>query len=135
MANFSVEKYKAGLAKIPGAVKAQSFGELAKQADRMLGAMRKFAGHETGKLQQSIRSEVDASLLRITLRAGGPLTTVKARRGWSGGDYDYALAQEFGTKEMAANPYFWPGYRLFRKPARAAVKRAMRKAIKAHFGK
>lgn len=130
MANFSVERYKAGLAKIPGAVKTQSFAELAKQADRMLGAMRKFAGHETGKLQQSIRSEVDASLLRITLRAGGPLTTVKGRR-----PYDYALAQEFGTKEMAANPYFWPGYRLFRKPARAAVKRAMRKAIKAHFGK
>lgn len=130
MANFSVEKYKAGLAKIPAAVKTQSYAALDKQAERMLAAMRKFAGHETGKLQQSIRAEKDPSLLRITLRAGGSLTTVKGRR-----PYDYALAQEFGTKEMSANPYFWPGYRLFRKPARAAVKRAMRKAIKEHFGK
>ncbi len=134
MANFSVEKYKRGLARIPPAVKKQSYAALDKQAERMLGAMRRFAPRDEGRLIASIRAEKDPSLLRIALMAGGSLTTRTVRKG-SGVMYDYAVAQEFGTKEMPANPFFWPAWRLFRKPARAAVKRAMNKAIKDHFGK
>jgi HK97 gp10 family phage protein len=134
VANFSVEKYKAGLAKIPKAVKTQSYAALDKHAEKMMSAMRRFAGDETGKLDRSIRAEKYPSLLRITLKAGGDLTTKPVREGASK-TYDYALAQEFGTSKMSARPYFWPGYRLFRKQARAAVKRAMNKAIKENFGK
>jgi len=134
MANFSVEKYKRGLARIPPAVKRQSFLALIKGADRMLGAMRLFVPKEDRALEKSIRAEQDPSLLRITLKAGGPSTTRPVRRGVKT-TYDYALAQEFGTANHQAQPYFWPGYRLFRKQTRAAVNRAMKKAIREHFGK
>jgi hypothetical protein len=43
--------------------------------------------------------------------------------------YDYALAQEFGTKEHPANPFFYPTWRLLRKRARSRINRAMKKAI------
>lgn len=42
----------------------------------------------------------------------------------------YARFQEFGTKNMAANPFFFPVWRANRRSARAVVNAAVRRAFK-----
>lgn len=132
MANASVEAYKRRCAAIPPAVRRASFAALASGAQKMGNGMKAAVPRDKGSLANSLTLDLDEPALRATIRAGGEATTVPVRNGATA-KYDYALAQEFGTEKMAANPFFWPTYRLFRKSLRASVKRAMRKAIKAHF--
>ena len=42
----------------------------------------------------------------------------------------YPHLQEYGTRHHAAQPFFWPGYRMGRKRALKKIKRAIGKAIK-----
>jgi HK97 gp10 family phage protein len=58
---------------------------------------------DSGKLAESIRLERGRHPLRVLVRAGGPLTTKDG--------YDHALANEFGTEKLQAQPFFWPAYR------------------------
>ena len=45
-------------------------------------------------------------------------------------DVRYPHLQEFGTTHHAAQPFFWPGFRMGRKRALDRIKRAIGKAIK-----
>lgn len=45
-------------------------------------------------------------------------------------DVRYPHLQEYGTSHHAAQPFFWPGFRLGRKRALARIKRGIGKAIK-----
>ena len=45
-------------------------------------------------------------------------------------DVRYPHLQEFGTSHHAAQPFFWPGFRMGRKRALDRIKRAIGKAIK-----
>lgn len=132
MANSSVEAYKRRLMKIPAEVRTAAFTALAKNVQETANAMKQAAPQEDGTLKASVRVEFDPANVRAKIRAGGDTTTRPVRNG-SSATYDYALAQEFGTEKMAANPFFWPMYRLYKKSRRPAVKRAMTKAIKKHF--
>jgi HK97 gp10 family phage protein len=132
MANASVEAYKRRLMRIPEEVRKAAFEALAKNVQETANAMKAAAPRDDGTLAESVRIEFDPSNVRATIRAGGPTTTRPVREGTSV-TYDYALAQEFGTEKMPANPFFWTMYRLYKKSRRPAVKRAMTKAIKKHF--
>lgn len=131
-----VKDFERRMAAIPSAVKKAAFQALEKYANQMFSSMKAAVPVDEGTLRDSIRMEKDPEKVRITIRAGGPTTQRAVRKGarnkktGKAVTYDYARAQEFGTHEMPANPFFWPSYRLFRKPMRAAAKRAMTKAIK-----
>ncbi|MDS9467944.1 HK97 gp10 family phage protein [Paracoccus sp. MBLB3053] len=45
-------------------------------------------------------------------------------------DVRYPHLQEYGTSHHAAQPFFWPGFRLGRKRAMSSIKRAIGKAIR-----
>ncbi|SFD17140.1 HK97-gp10 family putative phage morphogenesis protein [Salipiger profundus] len=45
-------------------------------------------------------------------------------------DVRYPHLQEYGTRHHAAQPFFWPGFRLARKRAENRIKRALAKAIR-----
>jgi len=45
-------------------------------------------------------------------------------------DVRYPHLQEYGTTHHGAQPFFWPGFRLGRKRALSAIKRAVSKAIR-----
>lgn len=45
-------------------------------------------------------------------------------------DENYAIFQEFGTKDMPANPYFFPTYRSNRSRLRAKITRAVTRGVK-----
>ena len=55
--------------------------------------------------------------MRITIYAGG-------------GEAFYAFFQEFGTKDMPANPFFYPVWRARRKRVKARISRAVSKSIR-----
>lgn len=77
-------------------------------------------------LRPSIRHH-DSETGGQIVRAGGEATRKPDN---NGGTYDYAIAQEFGTQDMQANPFFWPAYRLLKKKFGSRRSRAMNKAIK-----
>lgn len=123
--NASVEAYKRRVNRIPQAVRRASFEALSRHATAMTASMKAAVPKERGNLSASIVLDLQPDNLRAVIRAGGSTTT--------NGGYDYAMAQEFGTEKMPANPFFWPSYRLHKKSMRRAVKSAMTKAIKKEF--
>lgn len=82
-----------------------------------------------GTLRDSIRMSPGRRESSFVVEAGGPTTTKVVQEG-ADGSYDYALAQEFGTVEVTAQPYFWPSYRVTKKRHKGRASRALNKAIK-----
>jgi HK97 gp10 family phage protein len=121
------------LAAIPKSVRQAVQPALAKGAQEIMAAQEALAPVDDGTLRRSIRTEPGRHELAITITAGGPTTTRPVREG-STASYDYALANEHGTADMAAQPFFFPGYRLARKKAQARIKRAMGKAVRQAWG-
>jgi len=60
-------------------------------------------------------------------RVAGPLETIVTA---GNSDVRYAHLVEHGTTKAAAQPFFWPGFRLGRKRAANRVKRAVAKAVR-----
>lgn len=104
------------------------------QAQGVAKAMQFLAPQDDGDLIRSIRVE-DAET--VTTRKGsrdfvgvavkaGDSTTVVTNA--SGGRFQNARIQEFGTKARSANPFFFPAWKANRRRVRSAITRAIRKA-------
>jgi HK97 gp10 family phage protein len=124
MANVSVAKLQAFFAALPPAMRAEITRATADEASRLARAMT-FAAPRgvSGDLRESVRVEQGRRPSRFLVRAGGPKTTR--------GGYDYALANEFGTQKMSAQPFFWPTYRAEKKRIRRNLNAAIRAALAA----
>ena len=105
-----------------------------KGAEEMTDAMRFLVPRDQSELYRSIRVEDAATIntgqgerefVGVVVKAGDETTIVTNERGQR---FQNARIQEFGTKERAANPYFYPAYRANRSRVRAAMTRAIRKA-------
>ena len=121
-------------AAIPKAIRDEVQPSLTRNSDNLAKLMKQLAPEEEGDLRESIRVEQGPHELSRVVLAGGEKTTREVRTG-SGVTYDYAMAQELGTKDMPANPYFYPAKRLLAKRTRNSLKAAVRKAVKKHWGK
>jgi HK97 gp10 family phage protein len=126
--NPSVEEFKRKLAQIAPSIQVETMAEVRKQADRLVAVMKSVVPVRTGKLRDSIRTAPGSNKVQMRVMAGGPTTTVEVRKG-SGVPYDYARAVEWGTSQEHAQPFFWPSYRLMKRPIRSALSRASRKGI------
>ena len=84
---------------------------LEKSADQLVAAARHLVPED------QIRKEAGEHELQVAVKAGD-------------GDAFYARWVEFGTSEQEAQPFFFPAYRLNKKPIEARIKRAVTKAIK-----
>lgn len=102
-----------------------------KGADEMVARMKYLAPEADGDLQASIRKEPGPHQLAVTVTAGGPLTTKPVRNSEKGNapEFDYSLAQEYGTADHPAQPFFWPTVNTTKKRVRRRIDRAIRKAI------
>ena len=89
-------------------------------ADEIVGRMQFNAPKRTGTLADSIHYYRVAPM-RYRIFAGGKETTKDG--------YNYALAVEFGTHKMGAEPFFFPTYRSAKAKARNQIKAAARKGI------
>lgn len=87
-----------------------------------------------GELRDSIRIERGNSTAKaafvLKVKAGGAKTT---KQSGAGKPYDHARANEFGTQDMKAQPFFYPPYRARKKDMRAAVRKAVKLAVQQVF--
>lgn len=126
--NWDATKFKARLAKLPASVKRNVEPAIAKDAAELVQMMKAVVPKDPvdgTPLHDSITSEVTETGGQI-VRAGGPETTKPS----AGGDYSYARAVEFGTVEMAPQPFFWTSYRTLKRRFIARRRRALSKALK-----
>lgn len=111
------------------AVKAQNRAN----AEELVETIKRFAPpDESGDLRASVKNQDVSTSTRIAqqVRAGGAATTKPVRKSEKAPTYDYALAQEYGTARMPANPFFWPSWRSVRKKLKARMSRAGKKAAR-----
>lgn len=128
-----LERLKRRLEALPKAAKTEVRAVLEKTADEHVALAKRIAPKgDKHALEQSIHKRAGRHDLSVETAAGGKATTKpttpKAAREKS--EYDYALAQEFGTQDMPANPFFFSSWRTMRKKVRGRATRAMRKAVK-----
>lgn len=99
---------------IPKAVRDAVQPALDVSADELVARMQHLAPVDEGDLRRSIRKEPgDHELSRKVM-------TDDYKASWV----------EHGTVKQAANPFFWPAFRLSRKRIANRLKRAIRKAVK-----
>lgn len=119
---------KALLAVQAGKQAAERGGEELAQVQRMLAPV------DQGELIRSIRVEPAEQIktsqgLRdfngVAVMAGDETTIVT---NGSGGRFQNARIQEFGTKTRPASPFFFPAWRANRRRIRASITRAIRKS-------
>lgn len=121
--------FKNRMLALPGKVRKETSRAIEQNADEWVRTSRSMAPVDPKDgihLRPSIVHQ-DTETGGQIVRAGGEKTRKPAK---GGGTYDYAIAQEFGTQDMQANPFFWPAYRLLKKKFGSRRSRAMNKAIK-----
>ncbi|OAM77699.1 HK97-gp10 family putative phage morphogenesis protein [Devosia elaeis] len=123
-----LDRLQKKLRRMPEQAKTDIRKALNQSADEMVDMAKSLAPREDGTLQNSIQKEDGRHELSINVVAGGPETTTSVDGGAY--EYDYALAQEFGTSKMKPTPFFFPAYRAIRKRIRGRVSRATTKAAK-----
>lgn len=128
-----IQALRKKLQAIPKAARDAAMASLVKSGDELVAAQKALVPVKSGTLRHSIHAEPHPDELKVVVKAGGSATTKPARAGH--GSYDYALAQEFGTVDEDAQPFFYPAWRLIRKQLRNRTKRTISKAIKAEFNK
>ncbi|MGY3607676.1 MULTISPECIES: HK97-gp10 family putative phage morphogenesis protein [unclassified Bradyrhizobium] len=126
--NKSVQRFRQLTKELQAEVHKEAVDELNARADNLVRLIESVAPKDEGNLEHSVRKVPDRktdTVVRVV--AGGRLTI---RPSVSSEPYDYARADEFGTANMKAQPFFFPTYRLNKKQIRSAVKRRITKAIK-----
>jgi HK97 gp10 family phage protein len=118
------------LDKLPVIAKQKLQVALTAEANGLADLMRARVPVKDGTLRASIRVEPrkQAGLIGALIKAGGPTTTKPVRKGQSA-TYDYAMAQELGTQEMLANPFFFPSYRQKKTSIKRRASKAVRDAV------
>lgn len=126
-------KAKRVIKRLPEAVERRLKAQNATNAGELVDTMKGFVQDRSGVLQGTVRSEDASGDGKIAQRvsAGGRATTKRIRESEKGNapEYDYALANEYGTEDMAAQPFFWPAWRLKRKRFKSRMSRAGKKGI------
>ncbi len=129
----SVEDQLARLEKrllaVPEAVKKALQKSLDKAAADVAAAAKRLAPDEDGTLAGTIRVEQGPHELSRAIVAGGDATTKDVEDGKSP-SYDYAKAQELGTRHQRPRRFLRPAERILRRRNRARIVRDARKAIR-----
>lgn len=123
---------------IPTAVRAAVAPSLVKGAEEIATMQRRLAAHsrDTGALIDSITVTPPGASTPPYSQPGGSSVAGELEALVTAGNADvrYAHLVEHGTTKAAAQPFFWPGFRLARKRAAARVKRAVSKAVRDNWG-
>lgn len=115
--NPSLAKFKNEMRSIRERVRVDARKAARNQAEEIAQNMREVAAKDEGGLAESVRvidvSKTFGNRVQITMmiRGGGRLTLRRNQK--SGELYDYAVANEFGTREMRAQPFFYSTFRRY----------------------
>ena len=125
--NKSVEAFKKLTKDLQKEIHDAAVAELNAQGDTLVRQMISAAPYDEGNLQHSVRKIAGKSDTQIRVMAGGVLTV---RPSVSSKPFDYSRADEFGTVNMPAKPFFFPTYRLMKKKMISTMKRRITASIK-----
>lgn len=133
--------FRARLAKIPAKATQAARAAMEQGAEEIVTMMRRLAPVDDGELRASINwkwGDAPPGTFSVTTIKGGKragqevaalrLTIYTNARDSKG--RPYASWVEFGTKNSAANPFFWPAYRSLRRRVYGRIYRAVKKSIK-----
>jgi ABC-type sugar transport system substrate-binding protein len=136
-------RFQAKMALIPKAVITEVRKAMEEGAEEIVGYMKRLVPRDDGLLAASIGWTWGAApagsvaitsvggpggaIGTITIFAGDATTVVTNSRGKA---FQNALIQEHGTKERAANPFFYPAYRALRSRVRSRITRSFKKAVR-----
>lgn len=117
---------------IPLKVREAVAPALEKSGTELVGTMKALAPEDTGLLKHSLTVTPGGQSTPAYSQPGGsslvPVGAVAVTAGNTHVRYPHLV--EYGTAEAAAQPFFWPAYRLLRKRMVARLKRSMRKAVR-----
>lgn len=119
---------------IPEKVRMAAREALEDVAQGIVTQMRAVAPRQSGDLAASIDwtwGDAPDGAMVVGTVAGSDYGTMRITIYAGGGDAFYARFQEFGTVKMAANPFFYPVWRVRRRGAKSKITRAINKAIRA----
>lgn len=136
---------------LPYKVKKELAGKIKEQADSLAADIRAAAPRRTGVLAESVKVRRQRDTLDFVVTAGGDATTktygrdtgyerevvigsgdtegiAKAKDG-AGVTFDYALANEYGTVDQPAQPFFYNTFRARQPEIREAIEEGVAEAI------
>lgn len=121
---------------IPQAVRQAVVPALTTSGNELVSRMKALAPERTGDLKESIEATPPGQSTPPYSQPGGSRVAgeleVVVTAGNSGVRYPHLV--EYGTADTAAQPFFWPAFRLTRKRAAGRIKRAITKAVRQNWG-
>ncbi|SFB82300.1 HK97-gp10 family putative phage morphogenesis protein [Tropicimonas isoalkanivorans] len=132
MGDGGLSKFQKRMNAIPKEVREAVKPALMKSAEETAAAMRTLAPVDSGDLRDSIAVTGPGQATPPYSQPGGSYTVPENAVSITAGNTDvrYAHLAEYGTKDTAAQAYFWPGFRLHRKRSLNRIKRAISKAVR-----
>jgi hypothetical protein len=120
------------LRRLPDAIRDGIRGDLIRGGEVVADAVRALAPEDDGDLIASVAVTGPGDQTPAYSQPGGSMTVPENSAAVTVGNeaVRYPHLQEYGTSFHAAHPYFWPGFRLARSSAVAAVTGGMRKIIR-----
>ena len=117
---------------IPKAAVRAVVPALIKSGDELAGRMRLLVPVDTGALRESIAVTAPGQSTPPYSQPGGSTTAGENQVLVTAGNTDvrYPHLVEYGTSDTAAQPFFWPAYRLNKKRLANRIKRAVAKAVR-----
>ena len=117
---------------IPQAVREGVKPSLIAAADMVADAMRALAPVDEGDLRTSIAVTGPLESTPPYSQPGGAAMVPENMAAVTVGNSNvrYPHLQEYGTKHAAAQPFFWPGFRLTRKKAAGRIKTGLSRVIR-----
>ncbi len=126
----NIDLFKAGLRLLAAAMDDAAPRLVGDEAEGLAQAMRIAASPhaKSGNTVKSIKVIKTSTPGKVRVVAGGDLTTKEVRAG-SGKSFDYVRAEEFGTVEHKAIPFFFNTYRARKRGIKQRIAAGLRKAI------
>ena len=130
--NASLKNFEKRMKAIPEAVREAVLPAIMRSADELADRMRHLAPEDEGDLKRSITVTGPGQTTPAYSQPGGSKVVGPLAATVTVGNKDvrYPHLLEYGTTKAAAQPFFWPAFRLGRKRMEARIKRAVNKAVK-----
>ncbi|WP_028030528.1 HK97-gp10 family putative phage morphogenesis protein [Gemmobacter nectariphilus] len=121
---------------IPQAAREAVQPTLVREAEKIAATMRHLAPDDPATPAPDLKSSIAVTGPGQSTppysQPGGAMVVPENAVAITAGNTDvrYPHLQEHGTSKHAAQPFFWPAFRLHRKKALAAIKRGIGKAVR-----
>ena len=129
------DRLRKKLESLPKAAKTAVQAALIKEGDMLVHAMQALVPVDTGRLRASITATPPGQQTPAFSQPGGSTKAAANEVIVTAGNQHvrYAHLVEYGTSHSAAEPFFWPAYRMLKGTITKDIKKAVTEAVKEKF--